>query len=123
VVSLPAGQQQVLDAIENDLEGCEPRLRSMFAIFTRLNRDEEAPRTESLRPQAGRPWLTRLGRRLAGTPRAIIAVPIVLGLLTLFVFLAISDSATRGCTPAAGAHAAATARASCQSVLESRGRS
>lgn len=123
VVSLPAGQQQVLDEIESDLESCEPRLRSMFAIFTRLNRDEEAPRTESLRPGASRPWRTWLGRGLAGPPRAIIAVPVVLGLLTLCVFLAITSSAARGCTLATGSHAVMTARTSCQSVLQSHGRS
>ena len=48
VVSLSASQQRVLYGIESALEGGEPRLRSMFAIFTRLTRDDGAPRTESL---------------------------------------------------------------------------
>ena len=48
VVSLPVSQQRVLERIESDLNGCEPRLVSMFAIFTRLTRNEGAPRTESL---------------------------------------------------------------------------
>jgi hypothetical protein len=62
VVSLPAGQQQVLDRTETHLEGCEPRLTSMFAIFTRLTRDDGAPRTESLRQQGSetRTWDDRL---------------------------------------------------------------
>lgn len=110
-MSLPASQQQVLDEIESDLEGCEPRLKSMFAIFTRLNRDEGAPRTESLRPGS---------RRL----RAVIAVPLVMGLVALCVFLAISSSSTDRCSSVAGLRAVPTARAStCQSVLESPGRS
>jgi hypothetical protein len=116
-VSLPAGQQQVLDRIETDLEGCEPRLRSMFAIFTRLTRDEGAPRTESLLPQGRlRTWLTDI-------PRAVIWVPLVLGLATVFLFLAINNSAAPGCGAAEGAHAPAADRAvGCQSVLESSGR-
>jgi len=74
-VSLPASQQQVLDRIETDLEGCEPRLWSMFAIFTRLTRDEGAPRTESLQQEGWRAWWAWLKSRLTG--RAVI-VPLVL---------------------------------------------
>lgn len=91
-MSLPAGQQQVLDRIETDLEGCEPRLRSMFAIFTRLTRDEGAPRTEALRP-VRRTWL-------AGKRRMVVAVPVILGLLALFAFMAVSSgSAVHLCGP------------------------
>src|ERR1700746_2749046 len=50
-VSLPVSQQRVLEGIESALESAEPRLRSMFAIFTRLTRDEGAPRTEALRAE------------------------------------------------------------------------
>lgn len=120
---MPACQQQVLDRIENDLEGCEPRLRSMFAIFTRLTRDEGAPRTESLRSESRhRRWTwPRLGP--TGTLQMVITVPLVLGLVALFVLLAISGSPAHGCR-FAGPHAPATARtSSCQSVLESHGRS
>jgi hypothetical protein len=97
-VSLPVSQQRILDGIENALEGGEPRLGSMFAIFTRLTRDEGEPRTEALRAQ------TRLrGAWPAGglTPavRAVIAVPLILGLVTLFVFMAINGSTAHGCRP------------------------
>jgi hypothetical protein len=123
VVSLPAGQQQVPDRIENDLEGCEPRLKSMFAIFTRLTRDEGAPRTESLRPEGRHRRWTWPDHGLTGTLCVVIAVPLVLGLAALFVFLAISSSAAHGCRSAAGPHAVAIARtASCESMLESHGR-
>jgi len=40
VVSLPVGEQRVLDGIESALEGDESQLRSMFAIFTRLTQDD-----------------------------------------------------------------------------------
>jgi hypothetical protein len=122
VVSLPAGQQQVLDRIESDLEAGEPRLRSMFAIFTRLTRDEVVPRTESLRPKGllRRAWQ---GYVCSGPLRAVIYVPLVLGLVALFVFLAINSSAGHGCRPVAEPHVGASARAaSCQSVLEQHGR-
>jgi len=121
-VSLPAGQQQVLDRIESDLEGGEPRLRSMFAIFTRLTRDDGAPRTESLRPGGHRfPWAAP-GGRLAGTVRMIIAIALILSLVTFFMFMAVTGSGTRGCLPGAGVHGVARA-ASCQSTPQPPARS
>ncbi|HEY6311747.1 MAG TPA: hypothetical protein VIY52_13220 [Streptosporangiaceae bacterium] len=95
---MPVSQQRVLNGIESALEGGEPRLGSLFAIFTRLTRDEGVPRTEALRAQ------TRLRRaRPAGglttTVRAIIAVPLILGLVALFVFMAINGSTAQGCRP------------------------
>ncbi|HUA41512.1 MAG TPA: hypothetical protein VMA32_08105 [Streptosporangiaceae bacterium] len=47
-MSLPAGQQRVLDGIADALRKTEPRLASMFAIFTRLSKDEPPPRREQL---------------------------------------------------------------------------
>ena len=48
-MGLPARQRRVLDRIENSLEGADPRLATMFAIFGRLTHDEEMPRIEELR--------------------------------------------------------------------------
>jgi hypothetical protein len=109
MVSSPASQQRVLHGIESALEGGEPRLRSMFAIFTRLTRDDGAPRTESLPPRASvrRAWL--VARR-----RAIIAIPVVLGLAALLIFLAVSGSTAHPCRSGL-----APSVASCQSVSES----
>lgn len=95
VVSLPVSEQRVLDGIESALEGDESQLRSMFAIFTRLTRDDGTPRTEALRVETF-PWLAG---RLTATWRAIIAVPLILGLVTLFVLTAINNSAPQGCRP------------------------
>ena len=63
-MSLPARQERILSGIENALRAGEPRMASRFAIFTRLTRDEELPRTEQLMPQ---PWLRRV---LASAGRA-----------------------------------------------------
>ena len=95
VVSLPVSEQRVLDGIESALEGDESRLRLMFAIFTRLTRDDGAPRTEALRAETF-PWLAG---RLTATWRAIIAVPLILGVVTLFVLMAINSSGTQGRLP------------------------
>ena len=112
-MSLPVSRQWVLQGIESALEGGEPRLRSMFAIFTRLTRDDGAPRTESLPPRASvrRAWLT--ARR-----RAIIAIPVELGLAAMLIFLAVSGSTAHPCRSGL-----APSVASCQSVPESHGHS
>jgi hypothetical protein len=102
-VSLPVSQQRVLVRIERDLKGCEPRLVSMFAIFARLTSDEEVPRTESLpsRTSLRRPARTNRLRRPARTVtlQAIIAVPLMLGLVALLIFLTVSSSAAHACRP------------------------
>src|SRR5258706_7581540 len=46
-MSLPARQERVLERIEHSLHACDP-LRSTFAMFTKLTRDEEMPRLERL---------------------------------------------------------------------------
>jgi hypothetical protein len=113
VVSLPVSQQRVLQGIESALEGGEPRLRSMFAIFTRLTREDGAPRTESLPPRTSvrRAWL--VARR-----RAIIAIPVVLGLAALLSFLAVSGNTAHPCRSGTAPWVT-----SCQSAPESHGHS
>jgi hypothetical protein len=121
-VSLPPRQQQVLDGIEGALEAGAPRLGSMFAIFTSLTRDEGAPRTETLpEPRIRRAWPAG---GLTATLRAIIAVPLALGLVTLFVFMAINGSSAQGCRPGPVPHVTAMARvAGCQPAPEPQGHS
>ena len=119
---MPPGQQQVLDRIETDLEGCEPRLRSMFAIFARLTRDEGVPRTESLIPGGRRFRRTRPRGSLTGAVRAVIAIPLILALVAFFVFMAISSPASYSCHSAPGMHGPVRA-ASCRPVPLPPGRS
>jgi hypothetical protein len=125
-MSLPACQERVLRGIESALRRGEPRLASIFAIFTRLTGDEELPRTEQLvqRPWPWR-WLDRAGvrsrrrRRGGGTAawasgrpatrlRAVILVPVLL-IMTLSGLAFASTSGTHPC-PAAARHVAIAAR-------------
>ncbi|HLK78059.1 MAG TPA: hypothetical protein VKU77_30980 [Streptosporangiaceae bacterium] len=99
-MSLPVSEQRVLDRIENALEGGEPRLRSMFAIFTRLTRDDAVPPTETLRARTRLRLAWPDSGVTATTMRAIIAVPVILGLITLCIFMAINSSGAQGCRPA-----------------------
>jgi hypothetical protein len=61
-VSVPAREQRVLNEIEVMLQAGEERLASMFALFTRLARDEGMPGTEDLgtRPRWPCRWLNPL---------------------------------------------------------------
>jgi hypothetical protein len=120
-VSLPAGQQRALDGIESALQAREPRLASMFAIFTRLAGDEAVPRTESLGAETRGVWSWLGG--LTATPRAAVAIPLVLSFMALLVFLAMNRPAAHACGPVGGPRAAAVAQArSCQAAPESPGR-
>ena len=111
-MSLPACQERMLSAIEKTLRAGEPRLASIFAIFTRLASGEELPRTEQLMPQ---PWLRRVlasaGRAFRlffprPRPRGIAAVRAA-GVLP--VLLLIMASATVATAALAGTHACAPA--------------
>jgi hypothetical protein len=88
----------------------------MFAIFTRLTRDEAVPQRESLRPGADLAG-TWPGSGPTATLRAIVAIPLVLGFMALFVFLAMNSSIAHGCGRVAGLGAAVVDQArSCQSA-------
>ncbi len=47
-MSLSPAQQRMLDAMSEGLRASEPRLAAMFAIFTRLTKNEGTPRREEL---------------------------------------------------------------------------
>jgi len=120
-VSLPACQQRALDGIETALQVREPRLASMFAIFTRLAKDEAVPRTESLRAETRVAWSWLGG--LTATRRTIVAIPLVLGFMVLLIFLITNSSAAHACGPVGGLHAGAVAQTrSCQAAQDSPGR-
>src|SRR5262249_31999075 len=81
-MSLPARQLQKLKEIEGGLTGSDPRLRSLFAIFTRLTRGEAMPLFEEVpvRPirdalAAVRAGFRRIARRPAARARALLLIP------------------------------------------------
>ena len=82
-MSLPACQQRALDAMESALEASEPRMKAMFAIFTRLTKDKEPIGAERL--PLRRPLWRRSGFFYLLVP-ALAAVAImaslVIGLVT-----------------------------------------
>jgi hypothetical protein len=47
-MTLPAAQQRALDGMAEAMRASEPRLVSMFAMFTRLTGNEVAPGREQL---------------------------------------------------------------------------
>jgi hypothetical protein len=84
-MSLPIGQQRVLESIEGKLAESDPRLASLFAIFTRLTLAEKMPWIEqvAVRPVADRiamlaARLRWLARRPAARVRAMVVLPAAL---------------------------------------------
>lgn len=75
-MSLPACQQRTLDRIDTALQAREPRLASMFAIFTRLAGQEQTPWWESLQARSWWPprWLTGRLRVLVLIPLAVVGM-------------------------------------------------
>lgn len=69
-MGLPAGQQRVLDSIEDALRAAEPKLASMYAIFARLTRGEARPAREELPERSSlRSW-SAASRRARALQRA-----------------------------------------------------
>jgi hypothetical protein len=115
-MSLPAEQQRVLDRIENVLQASEPRLASMYSIFTRLTNGEMRPRREELPAQGrlSRLWSALSPRRVvrAITPRgasrgtrAIVLAQMITTLAVLGVLVGLAASSVRGaCSSRLGQH-------------------
>jgi hypothetical protein len=118
-MSLPACQQRVLDTIESALQKREPRLASMFAMFTRLNTSEELPRTERLearwwaRHRHWRPAPTGGVARARGHPalalRPLFLIPVLIMLAASIVLLGITSSSPV-CTPTGSPRGPVTSR-------------
>jgi hypothetical protein len=66
-MSLPTGEQQILDRIADSLRASEPRLASMFAIFGRLVKNEGPPLRERIPVPGPFPGLAGLRRRPRST--------------------------------------------------------
>ena len=94
-MSLPARQLRKLEEIEGSLTGSDPRLRSLFAIFTRLTRGESMPWFEQVpvRPiavglAAVRGAARRVARRPAARVKALLLLPAVLGAMVCGIMIA-----------------------------------
>jgi hypothetical protein len=94
-MSLPARQLRKLDEIEGGLTGSDPRLRSLFAIFTRLTRGEKMPWFEQVPPRpvadalaAVRGTCKRIARRPASRVRALLLLPAALSALVCGIMIA-----------------------------------
>jgi hypothetical protein len=94
-MSLPTRQLRKLEEIEGTLTGSDPRLRSLFAIFTRLTRGETMPWFEEVpvRPIADglaavRRLVGRIARRPAVRVRALLLLPAMLGALVCGIMIA-----------------------------------
>jgi hypothetical protein len=127
-MSLPVGQQRVLDDIEGVLQASEPRLASMYAIFTRLTKNELRPRREEL--PAGRVRLGRLRsclsvrrmiraitpRAWGPVPRALVLAEIITVLAAVGVLIGLTLHTVRGaCASGLSVHSALThTRAGCR---------
>jgi hypothetical protein len=95
-MSLPASEVRVLSRIEEGLVSRDPRLRSLFAIFTRLTWQEAMPAREQLRPRG---WRPRAG--------AVILVAVVLAVVS--IVLASLAMPARACSAAQRHQAVASA--------------
>jgi hypothetical protein len=96
-MSLPVAQERTLTSIEQALRSRDPRLNSLFSIFTRLTRQEPMPAFEQIRQRRWRPQ-----------PGAVVLVTIA---LLVCAIVAGSLSSGRGCgqAPAASTQRSAIA--------------
>ena len=89
-MSLPVAQERTLTTIEQALRSRDPRLNSLFSIFTRLTRQEAMPTIEQIRQQRWRPQ-----------PGAVILVAVAL-LVCAIVIGSLSSGGGCGQAPASG---------------------
>jgi hypothetical protein len=117
-MGLPVRQRMVLDHMDRTLQGTDPRLAALYAIFCRLARDEDMPRIEQLRHglQARLAWLRltlaaiairlhirrrpRPGRRLRPRQRIVLFYPLAIALAVGSIVLAVRSGPAKSCLPA-----------------------
>jgi hypothetical protein len=111
-VSLPTYQQSLLNGIDRALQARDPRLASMFTVFTRLTRDDGPPQTERL--ARGPSTAAVAFRRSVRWARASAAVPIVLvaSLMVAIIVLGIVTAGESTCPTTPVHHHAVAARSS-----------
>lgn len=98
-MSLPDCQQRMLDTMAGRLQARDPRLAGMFAIFTRLNRQEPMPAAEHLNsgPLRRAAERTRLACSQARRTPVILLIPAVLVAVICCVALFPPSGGARGC--------------------------
>lgn len=89
-MSLPVGQQRVIDKVESALRAGEPALESMFAIFARLNDGE--PVTAEPVAVTRRRWL-----RPGNSMYAIVLIPVMFAAIVAGALLGGSARTTGAC--------------------------
>lgn len=102
-IVLPPGRsrRRSLDRIEKSLLADDPGLGSLFAVFTRLTRQEAMPGTEQARPRR------RPSRRL------VIAAGLIVVLSALVLSLLASSPHACGAASASGQHHPVSLTAGC----------
>jgi len=108
-MSLPVRQRRVLERIESALRGSDPRLAGLYAIFAKLNRDEEMPRIEQLRHSALvlfarlrfalAALFPRFHIRLVPRQRAVLFFPLAIAVAAASIVFAARSGAGNGCSP------------------------
>ena len=119
-MSLPARQQRKLKEIEGGLTGSDPRLRSLFGIFTRLTTGEAMPWFEAVptRPVADalaafRSLIRRIARRPASRVGALLLLPAALSAMVCGIMIAAGLSGAQR-----PAHASAKSPAARELILK-----
>lgn len=114
-MSLTSNQQTLLKSIDRAIEARDPRLASMFAIFTRLTRAEGPPLTERMARQPN--WFVLWLRSAVRWSKGTAAVPIVLVacLLAAIIVIGVTTAGSSSCPPSTTLHQSALGRrAVCQ---------
>jgi hypothetical protein len=96
-MSLPIAQERTLTNIEQALRSRDPRLTSLFSIFTRLTRQEAMPTIEQIQQRRWRPQ-----------PGAVVLLAVAL-LVCAIVVGSLSSSGGCGHAPTATAQPSAIA--------------
>ncbi len=107
-MGLPVRQQRTLEEIEGRLAGSDPRLKSLFSIFSRLTRGEAMPWFENVRvrPIADRflpmrMWFGRIAGRPAKRARLVLLLPAALSAMACAALIAFGFPGTPRVTHAA----------------------
>jgi hypothetical protein len=94
-VSLPAGQQRILDHMDGTLRGSDPHLVSMFTIFARLNASEPVGVEPLARPK---PRARRVRWLRAGTTvYAFVLLPVMFVMITIGALLSSRTHSLAAC--------------------------